>query len=115
MSQIPNRPPETPLNQFYALGKYDKPITQRRRMSCAKPGLAATLVERNPRDRDEIEVKPQIHTKFDTVVYKPGKYMDARKEHQTMNDRTSPASNLTMGRLLNMRRSIAEHTTSVPL
>jgi len=53
-----NRAPGTPLTEFYTLGKYPKSLEGKRRVSVAKPGIAATLVERNLRDSDTLNVKP---------------------------------------------------------
>ena len=55
-------------------------------MPVAKPGLSSSLIDRNPRETDEINVKPQVHSKFDKTVYNPGKYLDYRKEHSQMKD-----------------------------
>ena len=54
-----SRPPATPLTEFYMLGKYPKDLPQMKKQSpVARPGLAATLTERNKREYDNVEIKP---------------------------------------------------------
>jgi hypothetical protein len=86
------RAPSTPLNAFYTLGKYPKEIEQRVNYTIGKPGLSATILERN---KNTINIKPQIHGTFDASVFKPGKYLTSRKEHSEMIDNVSNAHNCT--------------------
>ena len=55
------RKPGTPLHSFYSLGKYPKELKNHDRITIAKPGLAATLTDRNARAQDEINIKPHTH------------------------------------------------------
>jgi len=101
---ILSRKPDTPLTKFYALGKYDKPTVSLDRISIAKPGAAASLIERNVRDHDDIAIKPH-QTSFDKSFYKPGKYLNPRHEHNNTLDVISPATNMHVAKLMNMKKS----------
>lgn len=98
------RKPDTPLTKFYALGQYEQPTVSLDRISIARPGAAATLVDRNVRDHDDIAIKPH-QTSFDKGFYKPGKYLNPRKEHNMTLDVISPATNMHVAKLMNMKKS----------
>lgn len=59
MSIIPQRPPDTPLLQYYSTGKYPKEIksTTYKNIS-AEPGPAARIYQRNKLPNEEIDIKP---------------------------------------------------------
>jgi hypothetical protein len=92
------------LTKFYALGNYDKPSVSLDRISIAKPGAAATLIERNLRDHEDVKIKPH-QTSFDKSFYKPGKYLNPRNEHVMTLDAISPATNMHAAKLMNMKKS----------
>lgn len=75
------------------------------KISIAKPGGAASLVERNGRDYDDVAIKPH-QTSFDKSFYKPGKYLNPRNEHNQTFDGISPATNLHVAKLMNMKKSV---------
>ena len=81
-SKVPHRKPGTPLNEFYYLGQYPHELKANAGITVARPGGAASLVERNQRGQDILEIKPSIHQTHDKSFYKPNKYLNARKEHQ---------------------------------
>lgn len=63
-SKVPHRKPGTPLNEFYYLGQYPHEVKANEgpdRITVARPGGAASLVERNRRGQDILEIKPSIH------------------------------------------------------
>lgn len=63
---IPHRKPGTPLNEFYALGKYNGRFSKSiEKTAISKAGLSATLNERNSNNVQEVPIKPQIHEKLD--------------------------------------------------
>ena len=72
-------------------------------------------MDRNPRETEELNVKPQIHNKFEDSVYRPGKYLNFRNEHETMKDTKCEANNSSLSRILNMRKSNIEAKLNVPL
>jgi len=47
-----------------------------------RPGGAATLIDRNVREHDDINIKPHFTNTFEKSCYKPGKHLDARKEYR---------------------------------
>lgn len=76
MSIIPQRPPDTPLLQYYATGYYPKDITYNNfKPGAAAPGEAATIGQRNKQPHDEVDIKPITQTKISSRHYKPDKYL----------------------------------------
>lgn len=105
-SKVPHRKPGTPLNEFYMLGKYPNELKQSPdRITVARPGGAASLVERNRRGQDTLEVKPSIHQTHDKSFYKPNKYLDARKEHLETSEKLDGIGHMHSNRIFNMRKS----------
>lgn len=105
---IPQRKPGTPLNQFYALGKYDGSLNRHTvKVGMGKAGLSATLNERNSNDVQEVPIKPQIHSSHDRSYYKPYKYLAARKEHDDMGNKSESRmiNNMEVNRIYNMKKS----------
>jgi len=83
MSAIPQRKPDTPLNTFYSLGKYESSLPNTsEKLPMGRPGGAATLIDRNVREHDDINIKPHFTNTFEKSCYKPGKHLDARKEYR---------------------------------
>ena len=60
MTTANHRKPDTPLSQFFLLGKYDKPLPVKVKVErSAEPDVSALLKDRNPdRINHEINVKP---------------------------------------------------------
>lgn len=76
MSIIPQRPPNTPLLQYYATGYYPKSIKYDNfKPSNAEPGVAARMNERNKQPNEEIQIKPITQTLFSNRHYRPDKYL----------------------------------------
>lgn len=76
MSIIPQRPPDTPLLQYYATGYYPKSINyNNHKPSNAEPGAAAKMIERNRQPNQEVNIKPITQTKFSQRFYRPDKYL----------------------------------------
>ena len=76
MSIIPQRPPDTPLLNYYATGHYPKAIKYDNfKKSNAEPGAAAKMNDRNKQPHDEIQIKPITQTKFSSRHYRPDKYL----------------------------------------
>jgi len=73
------------------------------------------MMDRNLRETEDINIKPQIHNTLDKSMFQPNKYLNSRKEHLNMKDTESVAPNTTMNRLLNMRKSNAEQLNTMPL
>jgi hypothetical protein len=76
MSIIPQRPPDTPLLQYYATGRYPKAIKYDNfKPSNAEPGVAARMGDRNKQPNEEIQIKPTTQTKFSARHYRPDGYL----------------------------------------
>jgi len=76
MSIIPQRPPDTPLLQYYSTGLYPKEINYNNfKSSAAVPGGAALIHERNRPPHEEVEIKPITQKKVSTRFYRPDKYL----------------------------------------
>ena len=84
-------------------------------MTVARPGGAAALIDRNKRGQDTLDVKPSIHQAFEKSVYKPNKYLDARKEHLEASGSTPDVTHMHANRLFNIRKSNMEQKTQIPL
>lgn len=70
-------------------------------------GLSATLNERNSNDVQAVPIKPQIHEQHDSSAYKPYKYLDSRKEHNNMQNKSESKllNNMEVNRIFNMKKS----------
>ena len=67
--------------------------------------MAATLVDRDLRATAELNIKPQISTSFESSVFKPNKYLDARKEHCDMPNVNIKTANAAVNKLYNTKQS----------
>lgn len=117
-SKVPHRKPGTPLNEFYSLGKYPSELKQKEqseRLTVARPGGAASLVDRNKRGQDVIDIKPSIHSRHDQSFYKPNKYLNARQEHIESSTDHQGISHAHGNMIFNMQKSNKEHKSVVPL
>lgn len=76
MSIIPQRPPDTPLLQYYSTGLYPKSISyQNHKSAAAEPGAAARMNERNRQPNEEVNIKPITQSKFSARHYRPDGYL----------------------------------------
>ena len=76
MSIIPQRPPDTPLMQYYSTGRYPKTIKQTNYKNIsAEPGNAAKIGERNKQPNEEIDIKPVTQKKHSARFYRPDGYL----------------------------------------
>jgi hypothetical protein len=64
-------------------------------------------MERNVREHDEVEIKPHMKT-FDSGFYLPGKHLNPRNEHLRTGGTISPATNLHVAKLMNMKKSVMD-------
>lgn len=78
MTTATQRKPDTPLTNFFALGKYDKPIPVKDGVSRnAEPGLGATISMRNPDPiNGELNVKVITSKDVDLNNYNPKSYLN---------------------------------------
>jgi hypothetical protein len=78
MSLIPNRKPATPLLPFFAEGKYSGclPSVVKHRRFQAVAGASASYTERNKKEDQEVNIKPQLQQHFSSKFYKAGKYLN---------------------------------------
>jgi hypothetical protein len=84
------------------LGNYPKEVKRPHdRITVAKPGAAATLMQRNLRGQDEIDVKPITNRSVDASAFKPGKYLKPHEEHSKTVDKPQDAAHLNINKLLN--------------
>ena len=106
MSIIPQRPPDTPLMQFFSTGKYSKPVPNANfKPSAAEPGNAARMNQRNLQPHDEINVKAVTQTRFSKRHYRPDKYL--KPEEGVMKiDSHAADNNLTRNKVNNMKKDI---------
>jgi hypothetical protein len=74
--------------QFFSVGRYPNKVPSMTRFATGRPGRAANILERNSQYQ---EIKPQVHSKFDMSEFKPGKYLNSKKEHLGMTDNLSAA------------------------
>lgn len=70
-------------------------------------GLSATLNERNSNNVQSIPIKPHIHEAHDLVFYKPQKYLQARKEHDSMASKPESlqVNNTEVNRIFNLKKT----------
>ena len=86
MSTIPQRPPDTPLMQYYTMGKYPKPVDKAGvRKNLSTPGGAAKIYERNPQPYDDVPAKAITQTRPPLDSYDPTNYVKAQKLPLTCN------------------------------
>ena len=77
---------------------------------------AATLLDRNKRDHDDLEIKPHFTQTFDKSFFQPNKHLNPQREHQEATKYSSPAMvapNLHVNKLLNMKKSHLENKQTV--
>ena len=79
MSTAPQRKPATPLMGFHGLGKYNNKALKNYstcRRYPAQASLAATKLERNKKEYEEINIKPSVHDRFNNKFYIPSRYLN---------------------------------------
>ena len=103
MSIIPQRPPDTPLLQYYSTGLYPKEISYNNfKPSAAEPGDAARINQRNRQPHDEIDIKPTTQTLFSKRFYKPDKYIKPEMGSMKVDQNVSN-NNLHLNKIHNIR------------
>ena len=109
MSIIPQRPPDTPLLQYYSTGYYPKEISYSNfKPGAAAPGEAATINQRNRQPHDEVEIKPITQTKFSSRHYKPDKYLKVEIGNNTINQDVGNNS-LHLNKIKNRIKDVEEN------
>jgi hypothetical protein len=93
MSTIPQRPPDTPLLQYYTLGKYPKKVEQQAiKKNYAEPGDAAKITDRNPQPFDDVPAKAITQGRHPLSAYDPTNYTKAQKLGLSVNKDVSTNS-----------------------
>ena len=72
------RKPDTPLQNFFTTGKYEKNLNVRRHvLRNAEPGLSLDIARRNPHHSQDINIKPitSINMALDKSHYNPKSYL----------------------------------------
>lgn len=106
MSIIPQRPPDTPLLQYYSTGKYPKPIEYKNiKPSAAEPGDAARMHERNRPPHEELNVKAITQTKFSSRFYRPDKYLKPESGNMNIHQDVSN-NNLHLNKVKNRVKDV---------
>ena len=70
------RPPDTPLLQYYSTGLYPKSVKyENHKSAAAEPGFAARMNERNRQPNEELNIKAITQSKFSARHYRPDGYL----------------------------------------
>lgn len=106
MSIIPQRPPDTPLLQYYSTGKYPKSISyQNFKPSAAEPGDAARMNQRNKPPHEEVNIKPITQTRFSSRFYRPDKYLKPESGNMNIHQDLSN-NNLHLNKIINQVKDV---------
>lgn len=106
MSIIPQRPPDTPLLQYYSTGKYPKSISYKNfKPSAAEPGVAARMDQRNKQPHEEVNIKPITQSKFSSRHYRPDKYLKPEIGNMNIHQDVSN-NNLHLNKIKNMVKDV---------
>lgn len=73
------------------------------------------MMERNLLAGESQNIKPTLQSSYDCSLFKPNKYLNARKEHLEMINNHIPTQSIQVTRVLNLKKSNKESLDSIPM
>eukprot|EP00347_Sterkiella_histriomuscorum_P005042 403358124 len=122
-TQIPNRPPDTPVQKLITQGGYSRRVSiDQFKIHQALPvnltfyiyikfqGAALSIIERNKRPQDEVNIKPITQLKVSPQNYKPGAYLNPFDQNLSQFQTQDMSQNsLHSTRIFNRKTALMDH------